>query len=117
MAIRHLETEGCSALMVDSGRDFKHVHSITTWHLVSPLWVDATTAQDSKLLPSLHASWALQRRGPALSMPLSCSQAFCGSLVLCEIKSKLLSLAFSALPDLAPGQCLFSSATTSLCSL
>lgn len=51
--------------------------------------------------------------GPALGMSLSCSEAFSGSLVLCEIKSKLLSLAFETFHDLAPGQCFPLSTTTS----
>lgn len=41
----HLEIDdGCSALMEDSSRDFKDIHSITRWHVVSPLWVDVSTA-------------------------------------------------------------------------
>lgn len=58
-ASRHLETQGRSRLVVDSGLDLQSSRSLTRWHLVTPLRVNATPAQDHSLLTWLPASWAL----------------------------------------------------------
>lgn len=109
-ASRHLETQGRSRLVVDSGLHLQSSRSVTRWHLVTPLRVNAVPAQGRSLLTQPHASWALwgcQERGgwglgvSALSSTsLSGSPAGSGSLALCEIRSELPSLAFRASPDL-----------------
>lgn len=58
-ASRHLETQGHSRLVADSGLDLQSSRSVTRWHLVTPLRVNAIPAQDRSLLTQLHASWAL----------------------------------------------------------
>lgn len=50
--------DGGLALVEDSGQDSKDFHSVPRWHLVSPVWVDVTTAQENNLLTRLHASRA-----------------------------------------------------------
>ena len=125
-ASRHLETQGRSCLVVDSGLDLQNSHSVTRWHLVTPLGVNATPAHDRSLLTQIMPPrlrfrlWGCQERGgwgvgvsALTTSSLSGSQAGRGSLVLREIRSKLPSLAFRASPDLAPIQRVFSPAPVS----
>lgn len=84
-----------------------------TWYLFSG-WMSAQLKTGASSLASMPPGHSRYCPGPALSLSLSCSEAFRGFLVLCETKSDCL---FETLHDLAPGQCLPSSPARSFLSL